>query len=105
MDLGLVESRNSCKRCAGVTSYKGVKETEAKPGEWIAISGVGGLGQLAIQYAKAMGLRVAALDVTEEKLALARTSGAEVTVNAKSPDAARVEVRKRPRRRPSGSSQ
>jgi propanol-preferring alcohol dehydrogenase len=74
--------------CAGVTTYKGIKETEAKPGEWIAISGVGGLGQIAIQYAKAMGLHVAAIDVTEEKLALARESGAEVTVNATRPDAA-----------------
>jgi alcohol dehydrogenase, propanol-preferring len=74
--------------CAGVTTYKGIKETEAKPGEWIAISGIGGLGQLAIQYAKAMGLHVAALDVTEDKLALARASGAEVAVNAKSPEAA-----------------
>ncbi len=74
--------------CAGVTTYKGIKETEAKPGEWIAISGIGGLGQLAIQYAKAMGMHVAALDVAEEKLALARASGAEVTVNAKSPEAA-----------------
>jgi propanol-preferring alcohol dehydrogenase len=73
--------------CAGVTTYKGIKETEAKPGEWIAISGIGGLGQLAVQYAMAMGLHVAALDLTEEKLALARASGAEVTVNAKSPDA------------------
>jgi len=79
--------------CAGVTSYKGIKETEAKPGEWIAISGIGGLGQLGIQYAKAMGLHVAALDVTEEKLALARASGADVTVNAKSPDAAAQVVR------------
>jgi len=78
---------------AGVTTYKGIKETEAKPGEWIAISGVGGLGQLAIEYAKAMGLHVAALDVTEEKLALARASGAEVTVNAKSPDAVAQVVR------------
>jgi alcohol dehydrogenase, propanol-preferring len=73
--------------CAGVTSYKGIKETEAKPGEWIAVSGIGGLGQLAVQYAKAMGLHVAALDVTEDKLALARASGADVAVNAKSPDA------------------
>ena len=73
--------------CAGVTTYKGIKETEAKPGEWIVFSGVGGLGQLGIEYAKAMGLLVAAVDVTEEKLALARASGAEVTVNAKSPDA------------------
>ena len=74
--------------CAGVTTYKGIKETEAKPGEWIAISGIGGLGQLAVQYAKAMGLHVAALDVTEDKLALARASGADVAVNAKSPEAA-----------------
>jgi alcohol dehydrogenase, propanol-preferring len=73
--------------CAGVTTYKGIKETEAKPGEWILISGVGGLGQLAIEYAKAMGLHVAAVDVTEQKLELARASGAEVTVNARSPDA------------------
>ena len=74
--------------CAGITTYKGIKETEARPGEWIAISGVGGLGHIAIQYAKAMGLHVAALDVSEEKLALARASGAEVTVNARMPDAA-----------------
>ena len=73
--------------CAVVTTYKGIKETEAKPGEWIVISGVGGLGQLAIEYAKAMGLHVAAVDVTEGKLAIARESGAEVTANAKSPDA------------------
>ncbi|HTO64457.1 MAG TPA: alcohol dehydrogenase AdhP [Bradyrhizobium sp.] len=73
--------------CAGVTTYKAIKETEAKPGEWLAISGIGGLGHIAIQYAKAMGLHVAAIDVTEEKLALARRLGAEVTVNARSPDA------------------
>ena len=74
--------------CAGVTTYKAVKETETKAGQWLVISGVGGLGQLGIEYAKAMGLRVAAVDVTEEKLALAHASGAEVTVNALSPNAA-----------------
>ena len=73
--------------CAGVTTYKGIKETEAKPGEWLAISGIGGLGHVAVQYAKAMGLHVVALDVTEAKLALAHRLGAEVTVHAKSPDA------------------
>ena len=73
--------------CAGVTTYKGLKETEARPGQWVAISGVGGLGHIAVQYAKAMGLHVVALDVTEDKLALARSLGAEVAVNAKSPDA------------------
>lgn len=74
--------------CAGVTTYKGIKETEARPGEWIAISGIGGLGHIAIQYAKAMGLHVAALDVTEDKLALAKKLGADVAINAKAADAA-----------------
>ena len=73
--------------CAGVTTYKGLKETEARPGEWVAISGIGGLGHAAVQYAKAMGLHVVALDVTDEKLALARALGADVAVNALAPDA------------------
>jgi propanol-preferring alcohol dehydrogenase len=74
--------------CAGVTTYKGIKETETRPGQWLAISGIGGLGHLAVQYAKWMGLQVAALDVSEDKLALARSLGADVTVDAKAPDAA-----------------
>lgn len=74
--------------CAGVTTYKGLKETEARPGQWVTIAGVGGLGHVAIQYAKAMGLHVAALDVTEDKLALARASGADLAVNALSETAA-----------------
>ena len=73
--------------CAGVTTYKGLKETEAHPGEWVAISGIGGLGHVAIQYAKAMGLHVAALDVAPDKLAMARATGAEIAVDARSPDA------------------
>jgi len=73
--------------CAGVTTYKGLKETEVRPGEWVMIFGIGGLGHIAIQYAKAMGMHVAAIDRTEEKLALARASGAEVTVNDTDPDA------------------
>ncbi|HEY9212053.1 MAG TPA: alcohol dehydrogenase AdhP [Ancylobacter sp.] len=73
--------------CAGVTTYKGLKETEARPGEWVAISGVGGLGHVAIQYAKAMGLHVVALDISPEKLALARATGADIAIDARSPDA------------------
>lgn len=73
--------------CAGVTSYKGLKETEARPGEWVAISGCGGLGHLAIQYARAMGLRVVALDLSEEKLAAALREGAEAAINAGATDA------------------
>jgi propanol-preferring alcohol dehydrogenase len=79
--------------CAGVTTYKGIKESEVKPGEWLAISGLGGLGHIAVQYARAMGLHVVALDVTEEKLALARRLGADVAINAKDPDAAAQVVR------------
>lgn len=72
--------------CAGVTTYKGIKETGARPGEWIAVSGAGGLGHLAIQYAKAMGLYVCAIDIDDAKLAHARGVGADATVNATSPD-------------------
>ncbi len=74
--------------CAGITTYKGIKQTEAKPGEWIAISGCGGLGHLAIQYAKAMGLLVAAIDIDDGKLNLAKKLGADITLNAKTGDPA-----------------
>ncbi|GAA5195447.1 alcohol dehydrogenase AdhP [Microbacterium jejuense] len=74
--------------CAGVTVYKGLKMTEARPGEWVVISGIGGLGHVAVQYARAMGLRVAAVDIDDEKLELARRHGAEVTVNALTEDPA-----------------
>ena len=72
--------------CAGVTTYKGLKETDTRPGEWIVISGAGGLGHVAIQYAKAMGLHVAAVDLGPEKMALARQLGAEITIDAKTQD-------------------
>jgi propanol-preferring alcohol dehydrogenase len=74
--------------CAGITTYKGIKETEAKPGEWIAISGAGGLGHLAIQYAKIMGLQVAAIDIDDAKLAHAKRLGADLVINAKAGDPA-----------------
>jgi propanol-preferring alcohol dehydrogenase len=73
--------------CAGVTTYKGIKEADVRPGEWLAVSGIGGLGHIAIQYAKAMGLRVVALDVSDAKLALARNLGADVSILATAPDA------------------
>ena len=76
--------------CAGVTTYKGLKQTEARPGEWVVVSGVGGLGHVAVQYAKAMGLHVAAVDVGPEKLQLARQLGAEVAVDAVKEDAPAV---------------
>ena len=72
--------------CAGVTVYKGLKVTDTKPGDWVVISGIGGLGHLAVQYAKAMGLNVVAVDVDDRKLDLARSLGATLAVNARSED-------------------
>ncbi|MDR5865483.1 alcohol dehydrogenase AdhP [Halomonas koreensis] len=72
--------------CAGVTVYKGLKMTDTRPGQWVVISGIGGLGHMAVQYAKAMGLNVAAVDIDDAKLALARRLGASVTVNALTTD-------------------
>ena len=72
--------------CAGVTVYKGLKVTGTRPGNWVVISGIGGLGHMAVQYAKAMGLNVAAVDVDDSKLDLARRLGATVTVNARTND-------------------
>lgn len=72
--------------CAGVTVYKGLKMTEARPGQWVVISGIGGLGHMAVQYARAMGMNVAAVDIDDDKLALARKLGAQLTVNARAAD-------------------
>ena len=72
--------------CAGVTSYKGLKETQARPGEWVVISGIGGLGHLAVQYARAMGLHVCAVDIDEGKLDHAKRLGAQAMVNARHDD-------------------
>jgi propanol-preferring alcohol dehydrogenase len=79
--------------CAGVTVYKALKVTETRPGQWVAISGIGGLGHVAVQYARAMGMRVVAIDVDDSKLALATRLGAEVAVNARTCDAV-AEVQK-----------
>jgi propanol-preferring alcohol dehydrogenase len=80
--------------CAGITTYKGIKQTEAIAGQWIAISGCGGLGHLAIQYAKFMGLYVCAIDVDDEKLVLAKKLGADAVVNAKTSSDPTADVRK-----------
>jgi len=72
--------------CAGVTVYKGLKMTEVKAGDWVAISGIGGLGHVAVQYARAMGMNVVAVDVDDAKLDLARSLGATLAVNARTQD-------------------
>jgi alcohol dehydrogenase, propanol-preferring len=72
--------------CAGVTTYKAVKVAGTRSSDMVAVFGVGGLGHLAIQYAAIAGGRVIAVDITDEKLELARELGAEFTVNAAKED-------------------
>ncbi|WP_293780608.1 alcohol dehydrogenase AdhP [uncultured Aeromicrobium sp.] len=76
--------------CAGVTVYKALKETEVAPGQWVVISGIGGLGHVAVQYAIAMGMRVVAVDIDDDKLELARRHGAEIVINAREADPGQV---------------
>lgn len=70
--------------CAGVTTYKAIKESGVRPGQWIVLFGAGGLGNLSVQYAKhVFGAQVIAVDLNEDKLVLAKDSGADIVINAK----------------------
>ena len=72
--------------CAGVTTYKAVKLSEARSSDVVAVFGVGGLGHLAIQYARITGAAVVAVDVNEARLDNARELGAEHLINAAEQD-------------------
>ena len=72
--------------CAGVTSYKSVKVAHVRPGEKVVVFGVGGLGHLAVQYARLVGAVVIAVDLDDEKLELATALGADHVVNAAETD-------------------
>jgi propanol-preferring alcohol dehydrogenase len=72
--------------CAGVTAYKAVKVSRTRPTDLVAVFGIGGLGHLALQYAKIAGATAVAVDLEEEKLALARKLGADHTVNGSDSD-------------------
>ncbi|MBS9777326.1 MAG: alcohol dehydrogenase AdhP [Gammaproteobacteria bacterium] len=86
---GLDPAQASSITCAGVTTYKAIKIAQPTPGQWIAIYGAGGLGNLAVQYAKAVfGARVIAIDLNDDKLQLAKEVGAEVIINPSTDDAA-----------------
>jgi propanol-preferring alcohol dehydrogenase len=68
--------------CAGVTTYKAIKVAGTRSSDLVAVFGVGGLGHMALQYARIAGGRVVAVDLLDEKLTLAKELGAEFTVNA-----------------------
>ena len=74
--------------CAGVTVYKGLKATETRPGDWVVVSGIGGLGHMAVQYARAMGLNVIAVDISDAKLAACQQARRHTRVNARETDPA-----------------
>ncbi len=74
--------------CAGVTTYKAVKVSGARPSDLVAVFGIGGLGHLAIQYARIAGATVAAVDVLDSKLDVAKNVGATYMVNAANQDPA-----------------
>ncbi|CAI7565800.1 unnamed protein product [Penicillium bialowiezense] len=68
--------------CAGTTAYHSVKKCGLQEGDWIAIIGCGGLGHLAIQYAKALKLRVIGIDISDSQLESAKSLGADLTFNS-----------------------
>lgn len=79
---GLDPAQASSITCAGVTTYKAAKVSKVQSGQWLAVFGAGGLGNLAVQYGKALGMRVIAVDINDDKLALAKEVGAEVVINS-----------------------
>lgn len=88
---GLDSAAASSITCAGVTTYKAVKSSHIRPGQWIAIYGLGGLGNLALQYAKnVFNARVIAIDVNDEQLAFAREMGADLVLNPRSEAVAKI---------------
>ncbi|MBF0011965.1 alcohol dehydrogenase AdhP [Enterococcus casseliflavus] len=88
-DLGSAEA--SSITCAGVTTYKAVKVSDIKPGQWIAIYGLGGLGNLALQYAKnVFNAKVIGIDINDKQLHFAKDHGADLVINPAKEDAAKV---------------
>ena len=68
--------------CAGVTVYRALKQSRITNGQRLAVFGIGGLGHLAVQIGCELGADVTAIDISEEKLALAKSFGASMTLNA-----------------------
>ncbi|MFC0140425.1 alcohol dehydrogenase AdhP [Erwinia mallotivora] len=88
---GLDSAAASSVTCAGVTTYKAVKVSGIQPGKWLAIYGLGGLGNLALQYAKnVFNAKVIAIDVNDAQLQFARDMGADLLINPAKEDAAKV---------------
>jgi len=68
--------------CAGVTVYRALKHSGILSGQRLAVFGIGGLGHLGVQFGQALGAEVVAVDISDEKLAVARSLGSSATINA-----------------------
>lgn len=92
---GLDSAAASSITCAGVTTYKALKESGVRPGEWMLLAGLGGLGNLALQYAKnVFGMKVIAMDINDGQLDFARECGADICVNPLKDDVAAIAMDK-----------
>ncbi|PGH26441.1 hypothetical protein AJ80_01939 [Polytolypa hystricis UAMH7299] len=69
--------------CAGITAFHAVDNCELTPGQWLAVVGCGGLGQLGIQYAKAMGFKVLGIDINDDMLEMSTKAGADAVFNSR----------------------
>lgn len=86
---GLDSAAASSVTCAGVTTYKAVKVSKVRPGQWLAIYGLGGLGNLALQYAKnVFNAKVIGIDINDSQLEFAKEHGADLVLNPLKDDVA-----------------
>ncbi len=76
--------------CAGVTVYRALRQVELSRGQRLAVFGIGGLGHLAVQIGKTLGAEITAIDIADEKLALAKALGASAALNAQAVDVAKT---------------
>ncbi|KAF9888475.1 hypothetical protein FE257_008582 [Aspergillus nanangensis] len=84
LPASLPPQKSSAIFCAGITAFNCIDSCELKPGQWLGIVGAGGLGQIGAQYAKAMGLKVVAIDINDDALAACKRQGADVIINSTS---------------------
>jgi D-arabinose 1-dehydrogenase-like Zn-dependent alcohol dehydrogenase len=85
---GLTDVEAAPLLCAGITTYNALRHSGALPGDLVAVSGIGGLGHLGIQFANKFGYKVAAVGRGPESASLAKKLGASVYIDSKSTNAA-----------------
>ena len=88
---GLGSAEASSITCAGVTTYKAIKVSKVQAGQWLIVYGLGGLGKLALQYAKnVFNAKVIAVDINDAQLEFAKELGADIVINPLKEDGAKV---------------